>query len=401
MRIKRAYRYELGPNNCQKTHLTQHAGTARFAYNWGLEQRNKQYQEKKGKEKYTNAIKQHKTLNKLKKNQFPWMYQVSKCAPQEALRDLQQAFQNFFDGLKGKRSPVGFPKFKKKGKNDSFRLTGTIKVIGRKIRLPILGRIRIKEKRETYFQGRILSATISKRADRWFVSIKVEEEVIIPTNEGEAVGVDLGIKNLAVTSTGNVYQNPKVLTTRLRKLKRLSRNFSRKEKGSKNMEKARLRLARFHLKVSNIRRDCLHKLTTTLAKNHSQVVVEDLNVSGMMKNKKLARAISDVGFYEFRRQLEYKTKCYGSELVVAPRFYPSSKRCSKCGLVKGELSLSERTFVCEVCGLVLDRDLNAALNLLAVSCTDTLNACWRREVHATKQVLSNEARTEHHKGHIS
>ncbi|MHA1916692.1 MAG: RNA-guided endonuclease InsQ/TnpB family protein [Candidatus Ranarchaeia archaeon] len=160
--------------------------------------------------------------------------------------------------------------------------------------------------------------------------------------------------------------------------------------------KARLRLARFHLKVFNIRRDALHKLTTTLAKNHSQVGIEDLNISGMKKNKNLARVISDVGFFEFKRQLQYKIKWYGSKLVVVSRFFPSSKRCSNCGFVKDELGLGERVFVCEECGLELDRDLNAALNLLAVSCTDNLNACWKREVHATKQVLSDESRTEHH-----
>ncbi|MHA1917016.1 MAG: RNA-guided endonuclease InsQ/TnpB family protein [Candidatus Ranarchaeia archaeon] len=400
MQIKRAYRYELDPNNHQKTRLNQHAGTARFVYDWGLEQRNKLYQ-KKGKERYTDSIKQQKTLNKLKKTQFPWMYQVSKCAPQEALRDLQQAFQNFFDGLKGKRPAMGFPKFRKKGVNDSFRLTGTIKVVGRSIQLPRLGRIRLEEKKEKYFRGRILSATSSRKADKWFVSITVKEEIKISANEGETVVVDLGIKNLAVTSTGDVYQNPKALTTRLRKLKRLSKHFSRKENGSKNRMKARLLLARFHLKVCNIRKDTLYKLTTTLAKNHRQVVIEDLNVNGMKKNKKLARAVSDVGFFEFRRQLQYKTKWYGSKLVVAPRFFPSSKCCSNCGKVKEELSLSERVFRCEKCGFMLDRDLNAALNLLAVSCTDTLNACWRREVHATKQVLSNESRTEYQKDKMS
>jgi putative transposase len=400
MLIQRAYKYELHPNNLQRTHLRQHAGTARFTYNWGLEQRNKLYSEKTRKERYTDAIKQHKTLNTLKKTKFPWMYQVSKCAPQEALRDLQQAFKNFFDGLKGKRPPVGYPKFKRKGVNDNFRLTGVIRVVRRSIQLPRLGRIRLKEKREKYYKGRILSATVSRRADKWFVSLTVKEEIIIPPNTGESVGVDLGIKNLVVTSSGECFSNPKTLTSRLRKLKRLSRNLSRKEKNSKNRGKARLRLARFHLKIHNIRQDTLHKLTTRLAKNHSQIVIEDLNVSGMKKNRKLARAISDVGFYEFRRQLHYKTQWYGSELVVAPRFYPSSKRCSRCGCVKVELSLAERTFHCEKCGFNIDRDFNAALNLLAVSCTDSLNACGRIEVHAIEQVLSDEPGTEHHLGDV-
>ncbi|MHA1917745.1 MAG: RNA-guided endonuclease InsQ/TnpB family protein [Candidatus Ranarchaeia archaeon] len=246
-------------------------------------------------------MKQHKKLNKLKKTKYPWRYEVSKCAPQEALRDLQRAFQNFFDGLIGKRPPVEYPKFKKRGANDSFRLTGPIRVNKRKTQLQKLGWIRLKEKREKYYQGRIHSATISRKANHWFVSITVKEEIQISKNKGVPVGVDLGIKTLAVTSTGKAFSNHKTLTSRLRKLKILSRNLSHKEKGSKNWVKARLRLSRFHLKVTNIQKDTLHKLTTRLAKNHSQIAIEDLNVEGMKKNGKLARAISDVGFFEFRR----------------------------------------------------------------------------------------------------
>jgi len=372
--IKRAYRYELDPNNQQRTGFLRHAGTARFVYNWGLEQRNRLYREKQGNDRFTSAIEQHRELNKLKRTEFPWMYDVSKCAPQEALRDLGQAFKNYYRGIKTGEE-IGLPKFKKKGIHDRFRLTGTIKFIGRTIQLPRLGRIRLKEKRERYHTGRILSATVSRRADRWFVSVAVEEEIIVPLNEGSAIGIDLGIRSLAVTSDGDTFPNPRALNSRLRKLRRLSRQLSRKKKGSKNRGKARLRLARLYLRIHDIRQDTLHKLTTHLAKNHSQIVIEDLSVSGMMKNKKIARAVADVGFYEFRRQLEYKCAWYGSELVVAPRFYPSSKRCSRCGHIKEDLTLSERTYICEDCGLVIDRDQNAANNLLAVSCTESLNAC--------------------------
>jgi putative transposase len=320
-------------------------------------------------------MKQHKLLNSLKRTQFPWMYEVSKCAPQEALRDLQRAFQSFYRGRKkGKR--VGFPRFKRKGVRDSFRLTGIIRFERRKIQLPRIGKIRIKDKRSRYHNGRILSATVRRRADRWFVSVTVEEELPDPVpNRGAAVGVDLGVKALATLSDGIVLANPRVLGRRLRKLRQLSKSLSRKKKGSKNREKARIRLARMYLRVFNIRQDTLHKTTTYLVKSHSRIVIEDLCVSGMMKNRNLARTIGDVGFYEFRRQLEYKCQWYGAQLVVAPQTFPSSKICSRCGHRKTELSLSEREYDCGQCGLRIDRDLNAALNLVAVSLPETENAC--------------------------
>ena len=375
MLIARAFKYELDPNNRQRTRFSQHAGCARFAYNWGLQQRIALYHQNQDKKRFTSAIAQHMELNRLKKTIFPWMYEVSKCAPQEALRDLDRAFKNFYRELKsGKR--VGFPRFKKRGVHDSFRLTGTIRFIGRMIQLPRLGRIKLKEKRESYFKGRVLSATVTRRADRWYVSVTVEMEIGSPEPpSGGPVGVDLGIKTLATLSDGTTYSNPRVLEKRLRKLRKLSKSLSRKKRGSKNRERARLGLARLHLRVFNIRQDTLHKITTYLAKNHSQIVIEDLCVSGMLKNRKLSRVIADVGFYEFRRQLEYKCEWYGSELVVAPRFYPSSKRCSICGNIKIDLSLSDRVYVCDECGLEMDRDLNAACNLVAASWTETENAC--------------------------
>jgi len=331
MLVHKAYRYELDPTNSQKSSLLQHAGIARFAYNWGLEHRIKLYRENQGADRFTDAMKQHKLLNSLKKTQFPWMYECSKCAPQEALRNLDRAFRNFIRGLKTGQK-VGFPRFKRRGVRDSFRLTGTIRVKGRKIQLPRLGRIRIKEKRKSCYKGRILSVTIRKRADRWFVSIAVEMKIPDPTPaEGPAVGVDLGVKTLATLSDGTTFSNNRALGQRLRKLRRLSKSLSRKKKGSKNREKAKLRLAKMYLKTFNIRQDALHKVTTYLTKSHSKMVIENLGVSGMMKNRRLARVIADVGMYEFRRQLEYKCAWYGSQLIIASRTFPSSKRCSNCG----------------------------------------------------------------------
>ena len=374
MLVHKAYKYELDPNNSQRSSLQRHAGVARFTYNWGLEQRIKIFKKKQGKARFTDAMKQHKLLNSLKKTQFPWMYQSSKCAPQEALRDLGKAFKNFYRGMKNGKK-VGFPRFKRKGVRDSFRLTGIIRFSVRKIQLPKIGKIRLKEQKTCYYQGRILSVTVSRRAHKWFVSVTVEEEISDPVHiKGKAVGVDLGIKTLATLSDGTVIPNPRALGRRITKLRKLSKSLSRKKMGSKNREKAKLRLAKMHLRIFNIRRDTLHKLTTYLAKSHSRIVIEDLCVSGMMKNRRLARVVADVGMYEFRRQLEYKCLWHGSQLVIASRTFPSSKLCSACGHKKKELSLSEREYECDECGLKIDRDLNAALNLVAVSLPGTQNA---------------------------
>jgi len=391
MLIKKAYRYELDPNNIQRSHLAQHAGVSRFAYNWGLEKRIARYKNNQGDDRFTDAMKQHKLLNSLKKTEFSWMYETSKCAPQEALRDLGQAFQNFYRGLKSGKK-IGFPRFKRRGVRDSFRLTGPIRFHERTIQLPKIGKVRIKEKRKCYYNGRILSAAVRRRANRWFVSVTVEEDILDPQSvRGAPVGVDLGVKTLATLSDGATYANPRALGRRLRKLKQLHRSLSRKEKGSKNHEKAKLRLAKMYLRVFNIRQDTLHKVTTYLAKSHSKVVIEDLNVSWMLKNRRLARAIADVGFYEFRRQLKYKCGWYGSELVVVSRIFPSSKMCSQCGHRKKELALSEREYECEQCGIVIDRDLNAALNLVAVSLSETENACGAEVRHSKSSEIYNAA----------
>ena len=372
MIVYRAYRTELDPNNRQRTLLLKSAGVARFAWNWGLQRRIEEY---RLTGRSSNAIVQHRQLNGYKKVFFPWMYEVSKCCPQEALRDLDRAFKNFFEGR------AKFPKFKSKKRGaGSFRLTGQIKVFHDRIQLPRLGKIKLKEKGYLPVDAKILSATVSERAGRWFVSITVEQEIDVPQNNGPIVGVDLGIAAMATVSDGTVFLNPRVLRRYERKLKRLQRSLSRKKKGSSNRAKVRNRLARLHLKIANIRKDAIHKATTWLARTKSVIVVEDLCVSGMSKNYRLAKAVHDVGMYEFRRQLEYKTKWYGSRLIVADRFYPSTKTCSRCGYVVKEMPLSERVFRCPRCGLEIDRDLNAAINLkkigmVAASSAETKNAC--------------------------
>lgn len=363
------YKTELKVNNKQRTLLAKHCGAARFTYNWGLNLKIEAY--KNETDEKLNAISLHRKLNSLKKEKFPWMYEVSKCAPQEALRDLDKAYQGFFRKLKSRKSgeKPGFPRFKSKhDSKQSFRLTGSIKVLDENhVQLPRLGKLKVKERGYLPKDSKILSATISCVADRWFVSLQVQEEVP-DTSFGissQILGVDLGINALAIPSQGDPFPNPKALKNKLDKLQRLSRSLSRKKKGSNNRAKAKKKLAKLHYRISCIRKDAIHQMTTALVKTKPKaIVLEDLAVQNMLKNKRLSRSLADSSFGEIRRQLEYKCNWEGIELVLADRFFPSSKRCSGCGEIKKELKLSTRTYVCECCGLRLCRDLNAAHNLV-------------------------------------
>jgi putative transposase len=381
MLVQRAYKIELDLNDQQVTACKQHAGAARWAYNWGLRIKQERY---KATKKSPTAIELHRELNALKKTDVPWMYAVSKCAPQEALWNLDAAFTHFFRrcALKkqGKwKGKLGYPHFKTKKKGlGSFRFTGSIRVSAKAIVLPRMGRLRLKERGYLPSSGvQILSATVSEQAGHWYVSLQVEEQHSVPENTGPVVGIDLGIKHLATLSDGTVIPNPRHLKRRMKKLKRLQRVVSRRQKGSKNRKKAVHTLAKQHRQIRNQRRDTLHQVTTRLAKTKSVLVIEDLHVAGMLKNHRLAHAIGDVGLYEFKRQLLYKAAWYGARVFLADRWEPSSRRCSTCGWLDTDLTLADRTFHCEQCGLVLDRDLNAAINLkqLAGSSSDSQNAC--------------------------
>lgn len=379
MLVRQAFRFELDPNNLQRTALAQHAGAARYAWNWGLAERKRMLEAGEGS---TSAMAQHKAWNQFKREGAPWWREVSKCAPQEALRDLEKATRAFFRSMRKQGAcRVGFPKFKRKGMNDSFRLTGSIHAGEKSVTLPRLGKMRTKEPttKLTESGARITSATIRRDADRWFVSLAVEVERPDPPRVvGPVVGIDRGIHTFAVLSDGSVIQSPRALSKGLRKLRRLSKSLSRKQKGSKNQAKAKLVLARHHRRIRNRRQDALHKATTNLARTKQVIVVEGLNVSGMIKNRRLSRAIADMGWGEFSRQLGYKCQWYGSTLVTSDRFFPSTKTCSGCGEIAGEIPLAERRFFCGTCGLSIDRDLNAAVNLerlyVAVSSTETQNA---------------------------
>jgi len=368
MEITRGYKVELDVNNGQRTLLLQCAGVARWAWNWGLAHRKAEYA---SVGKSSNAIEQHRQLNALKALEYPWLYNYSKCIPQEALRNLDKAYQNFFRRVKNGEKKVGFPEFKSRKRGiGSFRLTGTIRVENARIKLPRIGWLRLKEHNYIPTEGiHILSATVSEKAGRWFVSVQCREEIEVTQAAGEPIGVDLGVKEMAICSDGQRFENPKALRKSQRKLKRLQRELSRREKGGQNWKKTKAKIAEMHYCIANIRKDALHKATFSICaktkpdeERPSVVVIENLNVSGMLKNHCLAQAIADVGFAEFRRQLEYKTAWLGEELLTADRFFPSSKLCRHCGCINDSLTLSDRTWTCD-CGAVLDRDLNAAINL--------------------------------------
>ena len=382
--IQRADKTELDLNDQQTTACRKHAWAARWAYNWGLRRKQEAYTSTGAS---PSAIDLHRELNALKKTNVPWMYEVSKCAPQEALRNLDHAFEGFFRRVKLKQAGkypgrIGYPRFKSKKRGlGSFRLTGTIVVFPNAIQLPRLGRLRLKERDYLPTSGvKMLSATVSEHAGHWYVSVQVEQDQpdqMAPVNTSPVVGVDLGVKRLATLSDGTVIPNPKPLKRRQRTIKRLQRAVSRKQKGSQNRKKAARKLGSEHRKVAYQRANTLHQLTSRLAKTKAVVVIEDLNVSGLLKNHHLAQAIADVGFAEFRRQLEYKAAWYGCRVVVVSRWEPTSKTCSRCGWRDERLTLADRTFRCPSRGLVLDRGLNAAstLSKLAGSSSDSQNAC--------------------------
>ena len=347
-----AHKIALDPNAVQRLHFARAAGTARFAYNWALAEWKRQH--KAGGKPSDVALR--RDLNAVKREQFPWMYDVSKCVVQEAVIDLGAAFRAFFE----KRGR--YPKFKRKDSRASFcaaNEVGTFRTDGRRIKLPVIGWVRMREAMR--FSGPLKRVTISRDGERWFASVMVETNDIKPVTQPEpVVGVDLGITTLATLSAGPPVPGPRSHAAALKRLRRANKALARKKRFSSNWRKAKRRLARVHARVANVRRD---------------VGIEDLNVKGMAANRHLSRAVLDSGFFEFRRQLTYKTRLYGSRLVVADRWFASSKTCSCCGVVKATLAWSQRTFACDDCGFEAPRDLNAALNLARLAASSAASAC--------------------------
>jgi len=385
----RGFKTRLDLNNKQATVCAKNAGTARFAWNQTLAYIKDCEKRHEDVNKYGRNLRNWMVKNVKKNNK--WMYEASKCSAANAVLNLGTAYNNYYslqkkhnfkkgkylkhkdgtykldkDGNKIWRQD-GLPQFKKKGVNDSFTLDceNPLKIDGKFITLPKIGKVKCFE---ILPQVEVKSVTISKRADMWFISFHYEKNVQHTVKQQDTVGIDVGIKTLATLSDGKIFENKKPYQKAIKKIKHLQREVSRRfvqnaENQSNNYKKSKKRLARQHYRVSCVRSDTIHNITTYITRNYKAICIEDLNVRGMSKNHKLASAILDGGFFEFKRQILYKAEMYGCNVLVANTFYPSSKTCSECGSVKHNLKLSDRTYVCEECGCVIDRDVNASVNL--------------------------------------
>lgn len=345
----------LYPSKTQDLFFRQSCGVARFAHNWSIARR-KELHERGLKCSTFSLVKE---LNSIKKEQFPWMLDVGKCAPQYGIHNAEKAFKNFFNKTNN------YPKFKKKGIKDSFVAVENkenFKQENKKIRIPRLGWVKCAE--DLRFTGKVNNVTVKRIADMWFASINVEipsETPIVDENQA-VIGVDLGIKHLAVCSDGVVYENPKALKFNLERLIRAQRKLSRKQKGSNNQYKQRMKVARIHYRISCIRSYAIHRATTDIVNRVGVIVLEDLNVKDMVRNPYLAQSVQDTSMSEFRRQIEYKASWQGKRVEIADRWFPSSQIDHKSGNRNSNLKLFTRTILHED-GSKTDRDLNAAINL--------------------------------------
>ncbi len=362
MSVEKAYRFRLYPNKEQHILIQKTFGCTRFVYNHYLALRQQHYQQTKQTLNY-NACS--KDLTQLKR-QLDWLREVDSTALQTSLKHMDAAFSRFFGGLK-KGQKVGFPKFKSKhGGRKAFTSKMNIRVLDNAIHLPKLGRVACEISRP--IQGRPVSMTVSQGpSGKYHVSILCLEVTAEPYKKtGRSVGIDLGIKELVVTSNGQHIPNPKFYSKAQKSLAKAQRRLSRKQKGSRNRQKANVKVAILHERIQNQRRDACHKLTTRLVRDHDLIAVETLKIKNMVRNRKLAKAIHDVAWGEVIRQLSYKCDWYGKELVQINTFYPSSQTCSSCGHQNPAVKdLGVRRWICPACGANHDRDENAAKNILA------------------------------------
>ena len=373
----RVHQIKLNPNQAQAVYFAKACGVARHAYNWALAEWRRQYEA--GEKPNEAALR--KQYNAIKPVEFPWALEVTKCAPQQAIKNAGTAYKNFFDRLKkGKKGrEVGYPNFKKKGVRDSFRAdngpatkgANAVPVDGKRIKLPIIGWIRMRE--TIRFSGTIQSTTVSRMPDGWYISVLVEtQDVLTAKKNNGVVGVDLGLKTFAMLSTGEPVKGPKPHRVLGKRLRRLNQSLSRKTKGSANFRKAKAKLSKLHKRIADIRQDAVHKLSHRLATEFSIIGIEDLNVKGMSRNGNLARSVGDAGMRMFRTQIEYKAAMTGAFVYVHPRFAPSTKVCSGCGQLH-EMPLGKDTLSCD-CGLSIDRDLNTSI-ILKTAASSAVAAC--------------------------
>ena len=356
--IKRSYKYRMCPNKTQEELLAKTFGCVRVMWNACVDSFNSYDKETNPNPKFPTKV--DLVVDK------PWLNDVSAATLQQKQRDFIEFSKQYFNS--NRKEKISKPNYKNKHGDQSFRLPfPKFRVINNKIRLEKIGWVHIVVDREIPDNARFISCTVSKnRSDQYFVSVLVETEQHYKQKTGKTVGVDLGIKTLATLSDGTTVENPHFLRENQAKLKMMQRHLSRKKLGSNRRKKCRLKVSRLHRDIANKRLWYMHNLTTMLVNNYDVICIEDLNTSGMLKNHKLAGSISDASLSTFRRQLEYKCQWYGEELVVISRFYPSSKTCSRCGWKNKDLKLLDRTFICKDCGVEIDRDLNAAINIQAV-----------------------------------
>lgn len=371
----RGFEFAISPNATQRNLLESNAGAARFAYNWALDEIRREYElwvEDGGHRMNCTAYGLRKAFNKVKPSIAPWWRDNSKEAYSYGCRCAANAWRNFMDSKRGKRKGkrVGFPKYKSRRQehNHKYAITtgiGHCVVDAHHIKIPRVGTVKVMENICKRVTSQVVHRmNVKLRGGRWYVTLLVEvPDNVRPNPSKRHVGIDLGVKELATLSDGTVIHGLKPYKNAMRRLARNQRSLSRKTRGSGRYERQRERVCRVNARVRGLRKNQLDQLTTEIAKRYSVVTIEDLSVAGMVRNHNLARAISDEGFGMFRRMLEYKCRDYGTTLVVANRFLPSSKTCSKCGCVKEDLTLADRTYVCPDCGFTIDRDLNAALNL--------------------------------------
>lgn len=355
----KTYKFRIYPNQIQQQKLIQHMGCVRFIYNAALEEKNRIYTETK---KSVSCIELCGKWLISKKKEFVWLKEAYSQSLQMPLRNLDNAFTAFF------RKQNKFPKFKCKNNYSSIQYPQHcfIDFEKNKIQIPKIGKVNAVFDRT--FQGKIKTVTITKvPSGKFFASVLVDNEIKLPKKakieEKTSVGIDFGIKTFATLSNGKKVENPRFLSNSLQRLKTIQKRHSRKQKGSKNREKARIKLARIHEKIVNQRKDFLQKTSTEIIRENQTIILEDLNIAGMMKNHCLARAIGEIGWSTFKTYLQYKSEWYGKNLIFIGRFDPSSKMCSKCGTLKKDLSLKDREWKCEKCNSIHDRDLNAAQNI--------------------------------------